>query len=114
MTTPVTSIPVSVLQHTVTVRRIDLLYSVKIQRIQDQVEKLAFDDPDVQVLVQAFYAVLVGCTDWGEWPVPSPDEFVHLDPVEANAWFEAARELNPGMFPTQAEQAEETDEKKEL
>jgi hypothetical protein len=92
---------------TVTVRQLRVRDSAKIERMRQEAQAVPDEDPDVQVMREYFYPILAICS---EGDVPTEEEFLNMPVLEANIWYEALDELNPGILSGVGEEPD--DEKK--
>jgi len=115
MTDNLATLDVVVDGRTLTVHRVTTLSSMKAERLRQAAIANPHADEDAQVLLVIFYPTLASCTTVKEGLVFTGDEFLNLDPHEADKWYTACNTLNPGELPgpemSDAEKAEDVEKK---
>lgn len=78
------------------IHRATILTALRKAELRRELELNPRLDPIVQAIVWGYY-IPMSCCSSGE--VPTEEEFLALDELQVDAWYEAVVEVNPHWFP---------------
>lgn len=80
------------------VHRANIVMALNKAERRRELEMNPREDPIVQAVVWGYYIPMTCCST-GQ--VPTEEEFLKMDELELDKWYEAVAEINPHWFPSQ-------------
>lgn len=106
---PKTPISLTVDGHYLTVHKSNTVNAMKCEALRKHIEQTPSDDLFQNIARYSFYAPLAACST-GD--VPTEKEYLEMDEIEADKWFQVVYLKNPHWFPDMRE-TEEVEKKKD-